>query len=64
LKAIRKQRGPRDLAVIMATSENSISKVHEATVAGASNYLVKPYDAINLKNRLERALMRQIPIAA
>jgi two-component system chemotaxis response regulator CheB len=64
LKTIRKQRGPRDLAVIMATSENSISKVHEATVAGASNYLVKPYDAINLKNRLERALMRSIPIAA
>lgn len=65
LKAVRAKRGPRDLVVIMTTSESHIGKVHEATQAGANNYLIKPCAADKLKQRLERALMRTIsPIAA
>lgn len=61
LKAVRAKRGPRDLVVIMTTSESHIGKVHEATQAGANNYLIKPCAADKLKQRLERALMRMLP---
>jgi two-component system chemotaxis response regulator CheB len=61
LKTARKEKNDRELCIVMATSENYIGKVHEATQAGANNYMVKPYEAVKLKQRLERALMRNLP---
>ncbi len=61
LKAVRAIRPAQDLVVVMTTSESHIGKVHEATQAGANNYLIKPCSADKLKQRLERALMRGFP---
>lgn len=63
LRAVRKSRNQRQIAIVMTTSESHISKVSEAMAAGANNYLVKPCDAPKLRQRLERALMRQIALA-
>lgn len=60
LKAVRTQMNNKSTVIVMATSEKNLRNVHEATVAGANNYLVKPYEIADLKNRLERALMRQL----
>jgi two-component system chemotaxis response regulator CheB len=61
LRTARKEKNERELCIVMATSENYIGKVHEATQAGANNYMVKPYEPVKLKQRLERALMRNLP---
>lgn len=64
LRAVRQQRDMRELIIIMTTSESHIGKVHEATQAGANNYLIKPCAADKLRQRLERALMRGFAPAA
>jgi two-component system, chemotaxis family, chemotaxis protein CheY len=60
LKTMRQKRNDKSTVVVMTTSEKNITKVHEATQAGANNYLVKPYNVPQLKARLERALMRHL----
>lgn len=60
LKTIRATPDSKKIVVLMATSEKNITKVHEAINAGANNYLVKPYDTMDLKKRLERALQRAL----
>ena len=44
---------PRPI-VVMCTTENSMSKIHEALEAGADEYIMKPYDRELLLAKLEQ----------
>lgn len=52
LKAIKANQQTRDVAVIMVTSETIKSKILEALQIGASNYLIKPFDAQKLRDAI------------
>ena len=57
LKFIRASTLNKTTAVLIATGENKLSNVQSAMSAGASNYITKPYNDVELRSRLERALM-------
>ena len=57
LKFIRASVLNKTTAVLIATGENKLSNVQSAMSAGASNYITKPYNDVELRSRLERALM-------
>ncbi len=52
LKAIKADPTTKAIPVMMVTSEAEKSKIIEAVQAGASNYLVKPFDADSLKAKI------------
>ena len=52
LQAIRSDATLKDLKIVMCTSESEKSRVLEALKAGANNYIVKPFDATALKEKL------------
>lgn len=54
LKAIRSVRELDRIKVIMATSEGSLMKVHEATSLGANHYVVKPFQKGDLSSRISQ----------
>lgn len=56
LKAIKADGTTKAIPVMMVTSEAEKTKIIEAVQAGASNYLVKPFDADSLKAKIS-ALM-------
>ncbi|MGL4438919.1 MAG: response regulator [Bosea sp. (in: a-proteobacteria)] len=57
LKHIRATPENKTTAVLIATGENKLSNVQSAMSAGANNYITKPYNDVELRSRLERALM-------
>lgn len=52
LKAIRGEDAYKSLKVIMCTSESEKERVLEALKSGANNYIVKPFDASAIKEKL------------
>lgn len=54
LRAIRKDPRLTDVPVLMITGNNGFDLIHEAFAAGADEYLVKPFDAVEVVARLER----------
>jgi len=52
LKAIKADGDTKAIPVMMVTSEAEKTKIIEAVQAGASNYLVKPFDADSLKAKI------------
>lgn len=52
LKAIKADGSTKGIPVMMVTSEAEKTKIIEAVQAGASNYLVKPFDADSLKAKI------------
>lgn len=52
LKAIKADPTTKAIPVMMVTSEAEKSKIIEAVQSGASNYLVKPFDADSLKAKI------------
>jgi two-component system chemotaxis response regulator CheY len=50
LKQLRAQGNA--IPFIMVTAENKTESVLEAKQAGVTNYIVKPYNAVTLKNKL------------
>ncbi len=64
LKFIRATPLNKATCVLIATGENKLSNVQSAMTAGASNYITKPYNDLDLRARLERALMRRLGEAA
>jgi two-component system, chemotaxis family, chemotaxis protein CheY len=52
LKRVRADATFKDVRIIMCTSESEKTKVVEALKAGANNYLVKPFTAEALKEKL------------
>lgn len=56
LKAIRSLPETKQLPVIMCTSVAEKTQVLEAIKAGASNYVVKPFQTEDLKQKIEATL--------
>ncbi|CAN2041912.1 chemotaxis protein CheY [Candidatus Magnetomoraceae bacterium gMMP-15] len=54
LKAIRADENLKDMPVIMVTAEAQKSRVLEAVQAGVSNYIVKPFTAETVQEKLEQ----------
>lgn len=54
LKKIRSDPELKDLPVLMVTAEAEKEKVIEAIKAGVSNYIVKPFTAEVLKEKMDR----------
>lgn len=53
LKTIRKDAELKALPVLMVTAEKSEQNVKDAVAAGVSNYIVKPFTAAALKERMD-----------
>lgn len=53
LKAVRSDDKLKALPVLMVTAEKSADNVKEAVAAGVSNYIVKPFTAASLKERID-----------
>jgi len=54
LKAIRKDPYLRDMGVIMFTAESRDEDIRTAVEAGVDNYIVKPFTAEVLKNKMNK----------
>lgn len=53
LKAIRKDPQLKDIPVLMVTAESQKDNVVQAVEAGVNNYIVKPFTATALKERID-----------
>ena len=56
LTEVRKDTKLRALPFIMITAESKIENVVAAKQAGVSNYIVKPFNAETLKDKIEKVL--------
>ena len=56
VKEIRKLDPAKKVAVIMITTEGSADKVKDAVLAGANNYLAKPFTPDRFKEKLAKIL--------
>lgn len=54
LKAIRSDEDLKDLPVLMVTAEALKENIIEAVKAGVSNYIVKPFTAETLQEKLQK----------
>lgn len=53
LKKVRDADRFKHLPFLMVTAEAELSQVSEAVAAGVDNYVIKPFSAQNLKDKLE-----------
>ena len=53
LKRVRADGRFKAVPFLLVTAENEASQVMEALKAGVSNYVVKPFTAVSLKEKLE-----------
>ena len=56
VKEIRKVDPEKKVPIIMITTEGSADKVKEAVLAGANNYLAKPFTPDRFKEKLAKIL--------
>jgi two-component system, chemotaxis family, chemotaxis protein CheY len=56
IKEIRKTDLGKTVPIFMVTTEGSADNVKEAVLAGATNYLVKPFTAEALKSKLSKVI--------
>ena len=54
LKAIRSDENLKDLPVLMVTAEALKENIIEAVKAGVSNYIVKPFTAETMQEKLQK----------
>lgn len=53
LKAVRADGGLKGVAFIMVTSEADKEKIMEAVQAGVNQYIVKPFNAVQLEEKIK-----------
>lgn len=58
LKAVRADPKLRNIPVLMVTAESKRDQIVEAAQAGVNGYIVKPFTAITLKEKLEKIFER------
>ncbi len=58
LKEVRKDPGLADLPVLMVTAESKREQIVEAAQAGVNGYIVKPFTAATLKEKIEKIFER------
>jgi len=56
VREIRKRDPEKKVPVVMITTEGSADKVKEAVLAGANNYLAKPFTPDRFKEKLAKIL--------
>ncbi|TVR11258.1 MAG: response regulator [Planctomycetota bacterium] len=56
VKEIRKIDPNKKVPIVMVTTEGSADKVKEAVLAGANNYIAKPFTADRLREKLGKIL--------
>ena len=56
LKAIRAREGYDSMPIVMMTAKSQERDVQEALEAGATAYIVKPFDPTDLANRIAQIL--------
>ncbi|MGW8309659.1 MAG: response regulator [Thiogranum sp.] len=54
LRMVRAEADLASLPVLMMSAESRRERIIEATRAGVNGYLVKPFDAVTLKDAMER----------
>lgn len=54
LKAIRSDEALKDIPVLMVTAEAIKDKIVDAIKAGVNNYIVKPFTAETLKEKIDK----------
>jgi two-component system, chemotaxis family, chemotaxis protein CheY len=54
LRAIRSDNGLKDVPVLMVTAEAKKENIMEAVQAGVNNYIVKPFSAETLQEKLNK----------
>ena len=54
LKAVRNDESLRNIPFVMVTAEAQKSAIVEAVQAGVSNYVVKPFTAETIKEKLKQ----------
>ncbi len=64
LKKIRADARMSTLKVLMVTAEAQREQIIEAAQAGVNGYIIKPFTAITLKEKLEKILQRSLGAAA
>lgn len=58
LRAIREDAELKDIPVLMVTAEAKREQIIEAAQAGVNGYIVKPFTAATLKEKLEKVFER------
>jgi len=56
LRIIRKHPKTKAMPFIMATGRSDKEQVQEAISAGVNNYIIKPFDAMTMKKRIEAVI--------
>lgn len=64
LRNLRKEPALKELPVLMVTAEAEKEKVIEAIKAGVDNYIVKPFTAETLKEKLEKVAAKKKSLLA
>ena len=60
LRAIRADPALKSLPVLMVTAENSREQIIAAAQAGVNGYIVKPFTAVTLKEKIDRIFERLV----
>ena len=58
LKAVRSDPNLEKLPVLMVTAESKRDQIVEAAQAGVNGYIVKPFTAVTLKEKIEKIFER------
>lgn len=58
LKEVRKNANTSHIPFLMITAENKRSQILDAAAAGVSGYIVKPFTAQNLNEKLNKMMKR------
>jgi two-component system chemotaxis response regulator CheY len=56
LRVIRKHPKTQTMPFIMATGRSDKEQVKEAISSGVNNYIIKPFDALTMKKRIEAVI--------
>ena len=56
LKAVRADAALKAIPFIMVTAESKVENVIAAKAAGVNNYIVKPFNAVTLKQKIATVL--------
>ena len=54
LRSLRREQNGSHPVVVFCTTENDLSRINEAMLAGANDYVLKPYDRDVLKEKLSQ----------
>jgi two-component system chemotaxis response regulator CheY len=57
LRSLRRMEGGEIPVVVFCTTEDGVGHIREAIEAGANEYIIKPFDAVMLREKLSAALV-------